>query len=142
MLISQRFSFVCGIRFTLPFRKTITIDAGSIVSRTRRGVLAAIPKHRPVRCSAEPGSMVAMYEIRTGDQLRTASRCAASGARAKSSIARRGASLPRPPLPRMIGTIVLRIWESEAPGTVCAGLGNEGVGEHVRTKFHLGKDRR
>jgi hypothetical protein len=31
------------------------------------------------------------------------------------------------------------VWEITAPG--ChgwAGLGNEGVGEHVRTRFHLG----
>src|SRR5260370_38170552 len=32
--------------------------------------------------------------------------------------------------------------KSERPGTICAGLGNEGAGEHVRTRFHLGKDRR
>jgi len=29
-------------------------------------------------------------------------------------------------------------WEIRAPGTICAGLGNEGVGEHVRTRFHVG----
>ena len=30
--------------------------------------------------------------------------------------------------------------EDSVPGTSCTGLENEGVGEHVRTRFHLGKD--
>jgi hypothetical protein len=30
-------------------------------------------------------------------------------------------------------------WKIEVPGTIVApALGNEGVGEHVRTRFHLG----
>jgi len=28
--------------------------------------------------------------------------------------------------------------ESEPPGDISSGSGNEGVGEHVRTRFHLG----
>jgi hypothetical protein len=30
------------------------------------------------------------------------------------------------------------IWEINAPGISSGGAGNEGVGEHVRTRFHLG----
>lgn len=32
----------------------------------------------------------------------------------------------------------LGILEFRAPGALRAGLGNEGVGEHVRIRFHLG----
>jgi hypothetical protein len=31
-----------------------------------------------------------------------------------------------------------RIWENQSAGANCAGGWNEGVGEHVRTRFHFG----
>ena len=34
----------------------------------------------------------------------------------------------------------LGLGKSKAPGTNGAGSGNEGVGEHVRTRFHWGKE--
>jgi hypothetical protein len=32
----------------------------------------------------------------------------------------------------------VRLGNPEPPGIISAGTGNEGVGEHVRTRFHMG----
>jgi hypothetical protein len=112
-LISPGFSLVRGIRFTLQFRETITIAARA-KDRAPKG---AAMQHAPA------------VAVTAGD-------CCNGPSRLKHKEPRR----------RAPWTIrAKKDWgKTECRGALCARLrnertrsGNEGVGEHVRTRFHL-----
>jgi len=107
MLISQRFSFARGIRFTLPFRETITIGA----SRDR------MLRNAPRRCVPDD-----------------ASHCREHAAPRPGHDKARCHGFTRECRKRRC----MEILENQSAGIVSSGTGNEGVGEHVRTRFHLG----
>ena len=53
----------------------------------------------------------------------------------RSELAQKG---PGPRAPWTIRSTICRELGNRAPGCNCGGSENEGVGEHVRTRFHLG----
>ena len=110
VLLSCGFPRACGIWFTVPFRETITIAA-------IKGPGRCVSRHWRVRRNGS-GLFEATQEDRTlsGTRKLPAARCAAGG---------------------QINNIRgLGSWERHATSAV--GAKNEGVGEHVRIRFHLG----
>jgi hypothetical protein len=69
--VSRRFPLVRGIRFTLPFRETITIGADSCP-----GCCAA-----RLRCAADPGAHACAMDVGPGSAEQRQARCTASGTR-------------------------------------------------------------
>ena len=114
------------IRFTVPFRTTITIgrfrapDAAAsarLRASSTRYVFAAW-------CAADPGPTQLLH-LGPGSAAHREERCAASRTRYDA---------PRGPN----SDVECDLGNSNSAG-LSSSAGNEGVGEHVRTRFHLGK---
>jgi hypothetical protein len=114
-LILSGFYAFAGFGLPSDFREMITIPAKGkkhVTRRQRAGAFAVTP--------GEPE--------RSKVQLMITEVVALIGARMKSPGASRAVDDQN-----NVGS-----WESRAPGGECSGSGNEGVGEHVRTRFHFG----
>jgi|SRR5215208_3578089 len=122
LLIPRGFWSAQTIRFTESFRETITIEQDG------HGPSAPIR----IKTAGHLGWIVPTLSIRIRSQ-------------ALAKLVGRHSSRFNSPRPfRAVDdqAMILRDWEFGAPGTSSTGSGNEGVGEHVRIRFHLGKERR
>lgn len=131
VLVSCGFPRVRGIRFTVAFRETITIAAVPCPGRCAAAI-SACPRVCDAlwRRAAEPDSASQVSSV-----LRwvPALRCIA---RALPRV--RDTERPRRGAGENLN--VEDFGSSERFASSAAALKNEGVGEHVRTRFHLGLD--
>ena len=146
MLISSRFSVFAGFGLPCDFRETITIPAtANDVRRFYSAGLALAGRHTPLSGFPVRRGFAALSQVpgSAAGALSSGSPKARPGGGDDGWVCWQSLPVscndaPARLAPRGSSVQKLEWGKSKAPGIKCTGSGNEGVGEHVRTRFHLG----